>query len=109
MRFLIDAQLPPALARMLTGLGHHAEHVIDIGPSDASDRELWAYALKYEAVLVTKDEDFPAMRMFEDPAPAMIWVRLGNTRRVVLLDAFRSTLSELVEALEAGQQFIELR
>jgi predicted nuclease of predicted toxin-antitoxin system len=27
MNFLIDAQLPPALARLITSLGHHAIHV----------------------------------------------------------------------------------
>jgi predicted nuclease of predicted toxin-antitoxin system len=31
MRFLIDAQLPPALAVLLTKHGHIAEHVADIG------------------------------------------------------------------------------
>ncbi len=30
MRFLIDAQLPPALARLEAG-GYEAEHVADIG------------------------------------------------------------------------------
>ncbi|WP_292814948.1 DUF5615 family PIN-like protein, partial [Microbacterium sp.] len=37
MRFLVDAQLPPAMARMLVGLGHQAEHVTDVGPGDATD------------------------------------------------------------------------
>ncbi len=37
MRFVIDAQLPPALARMLAAHGHHAEHVEDIGLRDADD------------------------------------------------------------------------
>jgi len=31
MRFLVDAQLPPALARTLEAGGHEAEHVADIG------------------------------------------------------------------------------
>jgi len=31
MRFLIDARLPPALARWLTEQGHEAEHVFDCG------------------------------------------------------------------------------
>jgi predicted nuclease of predicted toxin-antitoxin system len=61
VRFLVDAQLPPALARKLSAHGHHAEHVTDIGPADASDRVLWQYALEHSAVLVTKDEDFPSM------------------------------------------------
>ena len=51
MRFLVDAQLPPALARMLTDHGHHAEHVTDVGPADASDRELWRYALDHEPLI----------------------------------------------------------
>ncbi len=37
MRFLIDAQLPPALARLLASHGHAAEHVADIGLRDADD------------------------------------------------------------------------
>jgi len=58
LRFLIDAQLPPALARLLEEHGHVAEHVTEIGPADAPDRDLWQYALEHDAVLVTKDEDF---------------------------------------------------
>jgi predicted nuclease of predicted toxin-antitoxin system len=31
MRFLVDAQLPPALARWLAEKGHDARHVADVG------------------------------------------------------------------------------
>jgi predicted nuclease of predicted toxin-antitoxin system len=31
MRFLVDAQQPPALARWLTAAGHPSEHVADLG------------------------------------------------------------------------------
>ena len=58
MQFVVDAQLPPALARMLAGLGHTAEHVADIGLRDAEDSPIREYALEKEAVVVTKDEDF---------------------------------------------------
>ncbi len=60
MRFLVDAQLPPALARLIAERGHVAEHITDIGPGDAPDRDLWRYALAHQAVIVTKDEDFAA-------------------------------------------------
>jgi predicted nuclease of predicted toxin-antitoxin system len=66
VRFLIDAQLPPALARLLTEHGHQAEHVHDIGRGDAPDRELWQYALDHDAVIVTKDEDFAHMSALGD-------------------------------------------
>lgn len=41
MRFLVDAQLPPALARLLASHGHVAEHVADIGLRDADDSPIW--------------------------------------------------------------------
>jgi predicted nuclease of predicted toxin-antitoxin system len=61
MRYLVDAQLPPALARWLVVEGHEAEHVIDRRLETASDREIWDFALETEAVIVTKDEDFAVL------------------------------------------------
>jgi predicted nuclease of predicted toxin-antitoxin system len=70
-RFLIDAQLPPALARRLTALGHVAEHVDDAGLASASDRRIWDYALNHSAVIVTRDEDFPLRKGLEAQAPSL--------------------------------------
>ena len=36
MRFLVDAQLPPALAVRLRELGHDAEHVLERFPPDTN-------------------------------------------------------------------------
>lgn len=58
MRFLIDAQLPPALARWLAAQGHEAEHVADRGMQAAPDAAVWDFARQHHAVIVTKDEDF---------------------------------------------------
>lgn len=109
MRFLVDAQLPPALARMLSARGHHAEHVTDIGPADASDRELWRYALEHRAILVTKDEDFPSMLALSAESPAIVWIRVGNTRRHALLAWFEPLIDTVVEMIEAGNALVELR
>jgi predicted nuclease of predicted toxin-antitoxin system len=40
MRFLVDAQLPPALARWIESQGQVAQHVADLGLADASDRSI---------------------------------------------------------------------
>ncbi|MCS5714559.1 DUF5615 family PIN-like protein [Herbiconiux sp. CPCC 205716] len=109
MRFLVDAQLPPALARMLTAHGHQAEHVADIGPVDVSDRELWLYALDRGAVLVTKDEDFPAMLALGGDGPAIVWIRVGNTRRQALIAWFEPLIGTVVATIEAGNGLVELR
>ncbi len=109
MRFLVDAQLPPALARLLSAHGHVAEHVTDIGPPDAPDRELWRYALQNDAVLVTKDEDFPSMLVLGSDAPAIVWIRVGNTRRAALIEWFEPLIDSLVELIESGNGLVELR
>jgi hypothetical protein len=59
VRFLVDAQLPPAPARLLGEHGHVAEHVADVGLGSASDATIWRYAIENDAVIITKDEDFP--------------------------------------------------
>jgi predicted nuclease of predicted toxin-antitoxin system len=41
MNFVIDAQLPPALARLITSLGHHAVHVEDATLLLANDAAIW--------------------------------------------------------------------
>lgn len=109
MRFLVDAQLPPALAGLLRDHGHLAEHVTDVGPGDAPDRDLWQYALDNEAVFVTKDEDFSLMFAMRGDAPTVVWVRIGNTRRSCLLSWFEPLITDVVALVEGGQKLIELR
>jgi len=41
MRWIIDAQLTPALEGLLIERGHQAEHVKIVGMRDASDSSIW--------------------------------------------------------------------
>lgn len=109
MRFLVDAQLPPALALLLVERGHVAEHVTEVGPGDASDRDLWRYALAHRAVIVTKDEDFANMVAIGGDAPSVVWVRVGNTRRASLITWFDPLIEQIVTMVESGDRLIELR
>lgn len=107
MRFLVDAQLPPALARRLEALGHRAEHVADCKLLTASDAEIWQYAVRSDSVIVTKDADFATRRLLQT-GPAIVWLRLGNSRRGALLARVESHLPAIVLALEAGETLIEV-
>ncbi len=109
MRFLVDAQLPPALARWLTSRGHEAEHVADSGLAAADDQTIWRYAATIDAaVLLSKDEDFALIRMLAQQGPAVVWIRLGNTRRGELLRWFEEMLPVVLAALDRGELLIEL-
>jgi len=45
VNFLVDAQLPPGLARWLAVQGHSAQHVNDVGLAGAEDFVIWNHAL----------------------------------------------------------------
>jgi predicted nuclease of predicted toxin-antitoxin system len=108
VRFLVDAQLPPLLARYLAESGHQAEHVGDVGLLTASDRTIWNYAIEWNAVLITKDEDFITMRALSAVGPAIVWIRLGNTTRRALLDRFRDAFPAVIAGLQRGETVIEI-
>lgn len=108
MRWLVDAQLPPALATWLMAQGHTAEHVFDVGLCRASDAEIWKRATDTGAVIVSKDEDFSLRVQLEEAGPQVIWVRYGNTRQAELLRRFGEAWPDVVAALERGERLIEL-
>lgn len=83
MRFVVDAQLPPALARLLVAKGH-------------------------DAAIVTKDEDFAQRHALTGSGPRVVWIRLRNTRRHDLLRWIETALPNIVSALEQGETLIEV-
>ncbi len=108
MRFLIDAQLPPALARWIESQGYSAEHVADIALAEASDTAIWDYAKRHGAVIVTKDEDFAVRRTLNTSGPAVVWIRLGNTTKSQLLQWFEPIFGRIIESLQRGEPLIEV-
>jgi predicted nuclease of predicted toxin-antitoxin system len=108
VRFIIDAQLPPALTRFLISFGHEAEHVSDIGLASASDGRIWRHAVERGAVIITKDEDFMTLRALRPDGPPIVWVRIGNTTRESLLLVMTSAMPEIVAALEGGETVVEV-
>lgn len=108
MRFLVDAQLPPALARMLAAKGFEAEHVYDVRLGEAEDAIIWDHAANTEAVIVTKDEDFVSLITLRPHGPAVVWIRIGNTSRQALLEWFEPMLPAIVAALRSGEKLVEV-
>jgi len=48
------------------------------------------------------------MRVWDSEGPPLIWIRIGNTTRRVLLAKFDSVYASLITALENGEVLIEL-
>jgi predicted nuclease of predicted toxin-antitoxin system len=111
VRFIVDAQLPPALARMLVDLGHEAQHVVDLNLSlqAVDDSVIWDFALDYAAVLLTKDDNFPHRFHQSVHTPVVVWLRVGNVSRQALLRWFRPLLPQVIKIIEEENRLIELR
>jgi predicted nuclease of predicted toxin-antitoxin system len=109
VKFLVDAQLPPALARVLTAQGFPSEHVEDLGLRHAKDTPIWNYALANGQAIITKDEDFASRSSVTATCPPVVWLRVPNCSRRALLQWFIPQLPHINAALEQGTLLIEVR
>ncbi len=109
MRFLVDAQLPPALARYLSAsMGVDATHVLDLGLLTATDSAIWQFALEHQYVVITKDDDFQVRAALSTTQPAIIWVRIGNCSKKKLLDVFAQHWPTIQAELSCGTLLVEI-
>jgi predicted nuclease of predicted toxin-antitoxin system len=106
VRFLVDQQLPPALADWLRRAGHQADHTDRLGLGGSSDAVVWAYANQTGAIVVTKDGDFASMRRRLD-GPQILWLRLGNASTVEVIAHLESRWLRTVGYLAAGEPVVE--
>lgn len=109
MRFLIDAQLPPGLARRLADAGHDAVHLHEVLPQEAKDIEVAEEANRRRAVLITKDEDFVDLSHRGILLVPLLWIRLGNTTNAALWQKLAPLLPEIERAFAAGEKIVEIR
>jgi predicted nuclease of predicted toxin-antitoxin system len=104
VRFLVDNQLPAALARFLSARNVDCRHVLDFGLAQSSDAEICRYAEAGEIVLISKDEDFLHLANRPGAALRLVWIRIGNCRRRALLEAVGRAWPRIVASLEAGER-----
>lgn len=107
MKFLVDAQLPPALCGWLRERGHEAVHVFEIGMVAASDTDIAARAEADGAVLVSKDEDFVTLRLPD--RFAFVWLRCGNATNRALQGWLEARWRQVERLLSNGEPFVEVR
>jgi predicted nuclease of predicted toxin-antitoxin system len=107
MRFLVDAQLPPALCRWLEARGHEAAHVMDVLPGATPDAVIASHAEAADLVLATKDEDFLALRLPD--RFILLWLRCGNATNRALFAWLEPRWPEIERLLVNGERLVEAR
>lgn len=109
MRLLVDAQLPPALARWLGEHGLSAAAVRQLGLRDADDGSIWRFAVEGGWAVVTKDEDLAARCIADPTGPSIVWLRKGNCTNRALFAWLEPFLPEIQDRLNRGERLIEVR
>jgi predicted nuclease of predicted toxin-antitoxin system len=109
VKFIVDNQLPVALAEYLRKGGFDCQHVLEVGLGDALDSEICRYAEFQERIIISKDEDFFYLAKQREARIRVIWVRLGNCRTSALLAAFERSWPTIESSLKAGDRIIEIR
>lgn len=109
MRLWLDAHLAPSLAVWLRSrFSVDADAVRDLGLREAQDREIFAAARDADAVLLTKDGDFPALVQRLGPPPRVLWLRCGNTSNARLRQLLSQALPAALAMLDSGETVVEI-
>jgi predicted nuclease of predicted toxin-antitoxin system len=109
VKFIVDNQLPIALANYLRERGFDCQHVLEAGLSEALDTEICRHADLEDRIIISKDEDFFYLAKQRQATIRVIWVRMGNCRTAILLAAFHRSWSFIESCLDAGDRIIEVR
>jgi predicted nuclease of predicted toxin-antitoxin system len=83
VNFLVDAQLPPALARWIV----------------SHDPLIWERARNEQAVIISKDEDFVDRWLLSDQPVPLVWIRKGNCSNRALLAWLEPTVAGRCETI----------
>ena len=76
---------------------------------EASDLTIWNYAATGNKIVVSKDEDFLHLANRPGDKGRLLWVRIGNSRKQTLLQAFERELPGIIRAFDEGFRIVEIR
>jgi len=103
MKLLLDMNLSPRLTSSLSEAGFESLHWSSVGPQDASDTVVMAFAINYDYVVLTYDLDFSAiLAATQAKKPSVVQIRSGNLSPEYLVPAIVPLLHQMARELENG-------
>jgi len=108
MVFIIDAHLPKSICKELESLSHEAIHTKDLELGNRTpDDKINEMAIKLNACVISKDEDFYRSFLLHRIPPKLVMVKVGNMRLKGLLELFKNALPQILDIL-SSHDLIEL-
>jgi predicted nuclease of predicted toxin-antitoxin system len=108
MRFLLDANLAPALARQIRTLGYDCSHVFDTLSPDAADAAIARLANRSGAIVITKDIDYFDLKTRGILETPLVWLRTGNMSNRRTAQVLLPAMPRIAAAIESGDSIVEI-
>jgi predicted nuclease of predicted toxin-antitoxin system len=100
MTLLFDQNISFRVTKKLEVVYPDVVHVTDVGLKDASDFEIWKYAVEHSCCIVTFDVDFYNLVSLYGSPPKVIWLRTGNTNSSEIIQLFETKQSAIQAFLD---------
>lgn len=108
MKFLVDAQLPIRLARLLQKSGYDTIHTRELPQQNATpDSSINTLSIQQERVVITKDSDFVDSFLTVQQPYKLLLITTGNIKNSELETLFAANLTLIVDLLSL-HSYIEL-
>jgi predicted nuclease of predicted toxin-antitoxin system len=103
MKILVDMNLSPRWAAVLTDAGMEAAHWSTLGPANATDATITAFARTNDYVVLTHDLDFSAiLAATHGDKPSVVQVRADDVSPDIIGKAVIDALSQMADELDRG-------
>jgi predicted nuclease of predicted toxin-antitoxin system len=101
VKFLVDAQLPQSLSKLLIDLGFDSIHTLELPEQNKStDLFICNLAIEQARVIITKDRDFLESYLIKKSPEKLIIVRTGNISNPTLLELFKNNIKRIEQLLK---------
>ena len=99
MKLLLDENLSRRIVPFLQTAFPGSTQVALLGLESASDSEIWQYAKDNGFVIVSRDSDFQERALVSGHPPQVIWLKIPNRSKTVVLNILLEYHAEIEQAL----------
>lgn len=99
MRLLLDENLSRRIVPFLQSGFPGSSQVALLGLEGASDSEIWQYAKDNGFVIVSRDSDFQERSLVAGHPPQVVWLKVPNRSKTVILNILLEHHQEIEQAL----------
>lgn len=99
MKLLLDENLSRRIVPFLQTAYPGSSQVALLNLEGASDSEVWQYAKNNDFVIVSRDSDFQERSLVAGHPPQVVWLKIPNRSKTVVLNIRLDHHTEIEQAL----------